>query len=440
MFGHGTIERRTRDAKPATGNLLWGSLGRQGTGCGSIDYKGERLKGAPMNCVFAKTIYTGRRVLSNAYLVFTGPKISGTAASAKGRREGDFDVITPAFIDAHSHIGMERAGEPSSEGEANDQIDSILALPDALDSIQMDDTGLRDAVEMGVLYSCVVPGSGNIIGGHAAVIRNYAPTSTAALISRGGMKAAFGYNPRSTHRWKGKRPSTRMGAVALLRSRLDEVQQKVAKYNQARGAKKQEITFSAEEKVLQDLLAGKLRMRAHVHKIDDIAALLRLVDDFKIQATVEHAMDVHRPEIFQELRRRKIPVVYGPLDAFAYKVELKHENWRNVRNLLASRVEFGLMTDHPVTLARQLLLQTRWFLRAGLSKQQAIELISRKNAQILGIDDRLGTLESGKWASFIGWNGDPFDLASYPVAVYAEGSVVFADGVGPQDGPALFYS
>ena len=108
-------------------------------------------------------------------------------------------------------------------------------------------------------------------------------------------------------------------------------------------------------------------------------------------------------------------------------MELKHESWRNVRYLLESGVEFGLMTDHPVTLARQLLLQTRWFLRAGLSRQQAIELISRCNAQIIGISNRLGTMEKGKWASFICWNGDPFDLTSYPVAVYGEGKLLYSE-------------
>ncbi|MDX1709257.1 MAG: amidohydrolase family protein, partial [Desulfobacterales bacterium] len=192
------------------------------------------------------------------------------------------------------------------------------------------------------------------------------------------------------------------------------------------GSKKQEIQFSAEDRVLRNLLDRKIRLRAHVHKIDDIAALLRLVDEFKINVTVDHAGDVHRPEIFQELKKRKIPVVYGPIDSFAYKVELKHEDRRNVRYLVESGVEFGLMTDHPVTLARQLLMQTRWFLRAGLSKQQAIELISRRNAKILGLDDRLGTLEKGKWASFVCWNGDPFDLASYPVAVYGEGELLYS--------------
>jgi imidazolonepropionase-like amidohydrolase len=74
-------------------------------------------------------------------------------------------------------------------------------------------------------------------------------------------------------------------------------------------------------------------------------------------------MDVHQPEIFQELKKRKIPVTYGPVDAFAYKVELKHENWRNVRYLVESGVEYGLMTDHPVTPARQL------FMRSARSKK-----------------------------------------------------------------------
>lgn len=380
-----------------------------------------------MNFISADKIYTGKKIVSNAYLLFDGKKISAISKTKKGRCLGEYEVLTPAFVDPHSHIGMERAGEPNTEGEANEHQDSILTLTDALDSIQMDDKSLKDAVQMGVLYSCVLPGSGNIIGGHSAVIRNYAGSSTDALIARAGLKAAFGFNPMKTNAWKGNRPTTRMGAVAMLRSRLDEVRQKIRKYNQAKGSKKQDIVFSAEDRVLRDLLGRKLRLRAHVHKIDDIAALLRLVDEFKIDITVEHAGDVHRPDIFRELKKRKIPVVYGPIDSFAYKVELKHEDWRNVRYLVASGVEFGLMTDHPVTLARQLLLQTRWFMRAGLSRQQAIELISRRNAQILGVDAQIGTLQKGKWASFVCWNGDPFDLTRYPVAVYGEGKLLYSE-------------
>jgi imidazolonepropionase-like amidohydrolase len=219
-----------------------------------------------------------------------------------------------------------------------------------------------------------------------------------------------------------------MGAVALLRKKLDEVRQKTQKHRKAKGSKKEEITFSAEDKVLREVLEGRIRLRAHVHKIDDIAALLRLVDEFRITITIDHAMDVYQPEIFRELRKRKVPVIYGPLDCFAYKVELKHEDWRNIRFLLESGVSYGLMSDHPVSPAPQIFLQTRWFVRNGLSKQQAIEIVSRQNAAVLGLGNILGTLEKGKWASFSCWNGDPFDLTSYPVAVYGEGELLFAEG------------
>ncbi len=380
-----------------------------------------------MECVKAETIYTGTSVIRDSCLLFEGDRIMGISDHEEGTLQGSFSVITPAFVDPHSHISLVRSGEPEAEEEANDTQDPIIALADALDSVQMDDTALQDAVEMGVLYSCVLPGSGNIIGGRSAVIRNYAGNSSKALVMRAGLKAAFGYNPMSTQNWKGTRPSTRMGAIAILRRKLDEVRQKELHWREATGERKDEITFTAEEKVLIEVLNKRTVLRTHVHKIDDIAALLRLVDEFGIKVTVEHAMDVNQPEIFRELRERDIMVTYGPVDAFAYKVELKHENWRNIKYLVESGVHFGIMSDHPVTPARQLLLQGRWLLRAGCSRQRVVELFSRKNAEILGLDQLAGSLERYKWASFVCWNGDPFDLASYPVAVYGEGELLYTE-------------
>ena len=135
-----------------------------------------------MKAVFAKMIYTGRSVVHDSFLLFKDKTITGISKKKQGTVMGEYAVVTPTFIDPHSHIGMHRAGEPVSEAEANEQIDSILTLSDSLDSIHMDDAAFQDAVEMGVLYSCVVPGSGNIIGGNSAVIRHYANNSTDALI------------------------------------------------------------------------------------------------------------------------------------------------------------------------------------------------------------------------------------------------------------------
>ncbi|HOT91946.1 MAG TPA: amidohydrolase family protein [Anaerolineae bacterium] len=377
-----------------------------------------------MDSILGHIVYTGTNVLQNVYVNMDGAVISDVTAKPAGTLVGEYPVITPAFIDAHSHIGMIRAGEPSAESEANERMDSMLAHADALDSVQMDDQGFVDSVEAGVLYSCVVPGSGNIIGGNSAIIRNYGKNTNAAFIRRAGIKAAFGYNPMSTREWKGTRPFTRMGALAILRARLHDVRQKMAKEKAKEDA---DVTYNAEETVLKALLEGQERLRVHVHKSDDVAALLRFVDEFGLKVTVEHTCDVHEVEIYRELKARGIPVIYGPMDTLAYKVELKHENWRNIKYLIESGVEFGLMTDHPVILQKMLFFELRWFLRMGFSKQQALEIITRKNAEILGIADILGTLAPGKWASFVGWNGDPFSLESYPLAAYGEGKLVYQE-------------
>ena len=380
-----------------------------------------------MKSLFAEILYTGDEVIRNIHLLYEGNVVKGTSMEPKGEFLGKFPVITPAFIDAHCHIGMERAGEPGAEGEANEHMESLLFLADALDSVQMDDTAFRDSVELGVLYSCVLPGSGNIVGGKSAVIRNYARSTTEALIARAGIKAAFGFNPMSTRDWKGTRPHTRMGALSLLRAKLALVKAKLDKSRKG-GKGGNDASLTAEEEVVRDILQCRQGLRVHVHKIDDIASLLRLQEEYGIRVTVEHACDVNDGRIYAALKERGIPVVFGPLDAFAYKVELRHENWRNVRYLLESGVDFGLMTDHPVIPQRNLLLTLRWFIRCGLNRKEAMEIITRRNAQILGIDSSLGTLGKGKWASFSCWNGDPFDVTRYPVRVVAEGDVVFDEG------------
>ena len=361
-------------------------------------------------------MYTGTDIKSDALLTFDSGRIKSVSAARDRRADMEFDVITPAFIDPHAHIGMIRAGEPRDESEANEQMETILPIADALDSVQMDDPAFVDSVEAGILYSCVVPGSGNIVGGRAAIIRNFGEDTNSALIGRAGIKAAIGYNPMSTRNWKGTRPYTRMGGISLLRGRLYDVKEAMKKSGEA--AK----TVSAEDLIFRSILKGRETLRVHVHKVDDIAALIRLVDEFRLKVIVEHSADVNDHRIYRELQSRSIPVVYGPVDAFAYKVELKHASWRNIAHLIDSGVQFGLMTDHPVVLQSMLLYQLRWFLRHGISKSQAIGIITRDNAKILGIDDNLGTLEPRKWASFICWNGDPFDLTSFPVAAFGEGT------------------
>ncbi len=378
----------------------------------------------------ARIIYTGEPggILFDQYIVWSESVIEGVSKErprdAEEVIEFENSVVTPAFIDAHSHIGMVRAGEPESEEDTNERMDSILPFADALNAVYMDDKSFKESIEWGVLYSCVMPGSGNVIGGRAVVIRNYARDVEEAFIRYAGVKAALGFNPKSVTDWKGTRPSTRMGAVWLLRKWLYKALDSLKLIEKG---KKMLEEVEPEIRSLFPIVKGEETLRVHVHKIDDIVGLIMLKREFKLKATIEHACDVNTKWGFEKAKKEGIPIVYGPIDSFAYKTELKHEYWRNVKYLIEAKPLYGLMSDHPVSLQRNLYLQLRFFRRFGVSKSECISLITRNNALILGVNDVLGSIESGKWASFVVWSGDPFSLDSYPIMVVAEGKIIYED-------------
>ncbi|MHA1595337.1 MAG: amidohydrolase family protein [Candidatus Baldrarchaeia archaeon] len=406
-----------------------------------------------MFAIKANLLYDGIGKKENVYIVVDGNKIKDVTSEKPDAEVLYEGVVTPAFIDGHSHIGMMRHGEPSTEEETNEVADIFLPTLDPLDSIYFDDKYFQDSVEFGVLYSCVTPGSGNLIGGKAVIIRNFAKLRDEAVVRDYGYKMALGFNPRSTWaEWKGKRYKTRMGVYALLRDELTKIRRKVRKLELEKREKvrelrrklekgeitkeeyeeilkeldeKTELELELHEKALLEVLEGKKVLKTHVHKEDDAVFLISFVREFNVKATADHLGDVHRVETFRKLKDAGIPIVYGPIDSFAYKTELKHDTYKNVKALMESGAKFTLMTDHPVVLARNLFLQLRYFLMFGMSKERAISIITKEAAEILRIDDILGTVEPGKLASIVVWDDDPFHLWSKPIAVIAEGNVVF---------------
>ncbi|KQC14487.1 MAG: amidohydrolase [Desulfuromonas sp. SDB] len=359
--------------------------------------------------------------------------------------------VTPAFIDAHSHIGMDREGEPWSESETNDVLNQILPLNDPLNSIYFDDRAFKDAVDFGVLYSCVVPGSGNLIGGKAKIIRNFKQNRQQAELKDYGYKMALGFNPRSTTEWKGERPNTRMGIYALLEQEFDKVIQKLNKAElkkkkslyelknnteQKKLSKQEEKTqteiivqefqqeFNSSDQAILNLLSGEKVAKVHVHKEDDVLYLIDLVKKYKLKVTADHVGDVFHRDIFDELAKNNIPIVYGPLGSVGYKVELKHAYYQNAKLLMKSKAFYGLMTDHPVIWTPHLRDSLKFFLIAGMTPEDAISMITCKNAEILGIQDQLGTVEAGKTASLVVWDRDPLSLSAFPKLVMGEGKII----------------
>ena len=375
-----------------------------------------------MKALKANVLYdgTGKRARKNVYVLFDGDKIVGVSKERKDAEIIGEGIVTPAFIDPHCHIGMARSGEPYQEDETNEQMNAIYPLVNAIHSVYMDDPAFKESVEFGVLYSHIMPGSGNIIGGRTALIRNFARDIGEAFITNIGIKAALGYNPRSTTDWKGTRPTTRMGAIAMLREELLKAKKTMMLLKKK---KKEPEEVEPLTEIFMDIFDGKLPLMVHVHKEDDIIVLMNLVDEFGIRAVINHGCDVHSGELWEKVKNRGMDVIYGPVDSFSYKVELKNEYWRNIRYIAESGLRFAVMSDHPVVLQRNLYLQLRFFRRFGMSREEAISLITGNAADILGVKD-IGKIEKGYKASFIVWNGEPLDMEAYPIMVIGEGKTV----------------
>lgn len=372
-----------------------------------------------MKVVKATTLYDGKEVRKNVYISFDKEivKVSEEKPDGEVIAEG---VVTPAFIDAHSHIGMARAGEPMSEDEANEHMDSIYPLSNALHSIYMDDSAFMESVENNVLYSVVLPGSGNPIGGKAVLVRNFAPNIKDAYVRDIGIKMALGYNPRSVKDWKGVRPSTRMGAIALLRERFTKARKLL---NLLAEGKKTENEIEPLDEVFMRILKNEDMLMVHLHREDDAYVLMSMIDEFGFKAVVNHGMDFYRPEVLRDLKEKGIPLVYGPLDSHPYKVELKHESWRNCKLVMDSGIQFCMMSDHPVILQRTMFLTMRHFMKFGMSRKEVISKLTSEPAEILGLKE-LGHISEGYLASFTVWDKEPFEIDAQAKLVVGEGKEV----------------
>ncbi len=375
-----------------------------------------------MKAIKANVLYdgAGNSAVNDVYVLYEGDKIVEISRERKNAEVIAEGVVTPGFIDPHCHIGMARSGEPYQEDETNEEMSSLYPLVNAIHSVYMDDKAFRESVEFGVLYSHVMPGSGNIVGGKTALIRNFGADIEDAFIKNIGIKAALGYNPRSTTSWKGTRPSTRMGAIAMLREELLKARKSMELLKKG---KKDAEEIEPLTEIFIDILNRKYPLMVHVHKEDDIITLMNLVDEFNIRAVINHGCDVHRGELWDKVKSRNMDVIYGPVDSFSYKVELKNESWKNIGLIAKSGLRFAVMSDHPVVLQRNLYLQLRFFRRFGMSREESIALITGNAADIIGAED-IGKIAAGKKASLVVWSGDPFSMESYPKIVIGEGKVV----------------
>ena len=337
-------------------------------------------------------------------------------------------VVLPGLVDAHTHLGVHEEAEGWAGQDTNEMTDPVTPQVRALDAINPADLGFADAVAGGVLTVNVNPGSGNPIGGQSAAIRSAGRTVDEMLLrAPSGLKSALGENPKRVYGDRKQLPSTRLGTAAVIRDALVKAANYLAKAERGDDPPERDLRWEALGLVLQ----GEIPWRQHCHRADDIATALRLADEFGYRLVIDHGTEAVL--LADQLAERGVPVLIGPLLTSRSKVELRNRSLANPARLAAAGVELGIITDHPVVPIHLLHVQAALAVREGLDPAAALRAVTLTPARVLGLDDRLGSLEPGKDATLCVWSGDPLDARSRVEVAWIEGRQVF--GADPDHPP-----
>lgn len=323
-------------------------------------------------------------------------------------------VIIPGLIDCHTHLGIAEEAVGTAHIDKNEVNQPICPHLRALDGINPEDRGLEDAYTSGTTTIIVTPGSENVIGGQSIAIKTYGKVIDHMIMRQpAGIKMAFGENPIQMYMKKDRAPSTRMTIAAMIRENL------IAALNYEKDLANGKVGRNLKMEALLMLLHGEIPLRAHAHAADDIMTAIRIADEFGLKLTIEHATSGHK--IAEELARRSIAATVGPSITARVKVELKDRTYRTPAILHQAGVKIALITDHPFLPVSSLRLEAALAIREGLPETVALRAITLSAAEIIGVSDRVGSIEPGKDADFVILDGPPFAVSTKVEHVFING-------------------
>lgn len=334
-------------------------------------------------------------------------------------------AVYPGFIDPHTHLGVSEEGLGWEGRDYNEMTDPVTTHLRALDAINPEEDGYREAVEAGITTVMSTPGSANILGGSTVVLKTGGGLlQQRVLRENAGIKAALGENPKRVYSGQKKMPSTRMGSAALLREALVAAQNYMNKIERAGDDNDKLPPRDLKLEALIPVLKREIPIRMHAHRSDDIATALRIAKEFDIKLTLEHASEAHL--IVDKVAASGFPAVVGPSLGAPGKVETQNKTLETVKILTEAGMTVALTTDHPVLNIYQLLHAAAAVVRdTGMDEYQVLRCITVNAAKILGVDDRVGSIEKGKDADLVIISGHPFDYLSSVLYTIIDGKVVF---------------
>jgi len=336
--------------------------------------------------------------------------------------DADGNIVIPGMIDAHTHLGIGEDGVGWEGNDYNEMTDPFTPQLRSIDAVNPNDFGIQEALQNGITTIMTGPGSANVVGGESMVIKTTGKTIDKMVLKNpAGLKAAFGENPKRVYSEQKKIPSTRMGIAAVMRENLMKAEDYLAKKE---NAVKEDEPFDRDIKMesLIRVIKKELPLKVHAHRADDIMTAIRIAKEFDIDITLEHCTEGHK--VAEEIAEANIPAVVGPSMTGRVKVELSELSFKTAGVLAEAGVKIALMSDHPVIPTKNAPIYAALAIKSGLDEKEALKAITINPAQILGVDDRVGSIEEGKDADLVIFKGHPLDISSEIESVIINGELV----------------
>ena len=389
-------------------------------------------RGARIHTAAGPVIERGVLVVQKGKIIAVGPDSDIKIPAGAVVHDLTGKTIVPGLVDTHSHIGIFSRPQVAGNADGNEMTGPVQPGLRAIDAINPDDPGIRMAVAGGVTTANIMPGSGNAIGGQTLYVKlKGSIIDIMRALSRlvlGGIKFANGENVKGAYGAKNQAPGTRMKIAALQREMLVKAQGYKRQWDTYKKdtADGKKATPPERDLALEPLVEALERRRTvhfHCHRADDILTAVRLAKEFGFELVLQHCTEGYRVAV--ELAKEGIWVSLTLIDSPGGKPEVMGLLEENVAILHKAGVKVAINTDDFITESRFLLRTGAIAIRGGLPEDVALKALTLHGAQMLHLEDRIGSLEPGKDADFVVLSGAPFSVYTLVLETYIEGDKVF---------------
>jgi imidazolonepropionase-like amidohydrolase len=339
--------------------------------------------------------------------------------------------VTPGVIDVHSHLGVYPSPGTESHSDGNEATSPNTAQVWAEHSVWPHDPGFVTALAGGVTTMQILPGSANLFGGRSVTLKNVPGRNVQDMKFPGapyGLKMACGENPKRVYGGRGQAPGTRMGNVAGYRTAWIQAADYKKKLEAAEGGKGEPPMRDLQLETLAGVLSGEILIHNHCYRGDEMSVMLDIAKEFGYKITAfHHAVEAYK---VADLLEESGTCAAMWADWWGFKMEAYDGIRENAALVDLAGACAIIHSDSSVGIQR-LNQETAKVMgaaaRAGVDvpPEKAITWITSNPARALGIDADTGTLEAGKMADVVIWNGSPFSVYTRADQVYIDGALAY---------------